>query len=274
MGILGLPKGIDISDADAVVGDVKSTKTFYSVAIPKKTGTMPTKAIAAGTDTYEEGYHAGDPGGLDAIDADLAPANIKSGVTIFGKVGTSMSFTDYHYYEDLAGGATYTPPASSLAILLNEDRTLQSDVMHIEFYDDAGWVDGHDAGVDEATCHLFQDSNQNIRVANADISAYKISLTGVTWSGATDYRHYEDLAVSTAYTPSAESIASAFVVEGFLNSDICLQLYNGSSWLDAHAGSVMERSRLVLQDNGQNMRVYNADASNAHKISLTGITWS
>lgn len=80
--------GVDVSDADAAVGEVKSPKTFYSVAAPRKTGTMPTKAIVAANDLYEEGYHAGNPGGLDAIDTDLAPANIKSGVTIFGKVGS------------------------------------------------------------------------------------------------------------------------------------------------------------------------------------------
>lgn len=77
-----------ISDADAAVGEVKAGKTFYSVESPKKTGTMPTVAIVAGNDTYSAGYHAGDAGGLDAIDTDLAPANIKSGTNIFGKVGT------------------------------------------------------------------------------------------------------------------------------------------------------------------------------------------
>lgn len=80
--------GIDVSDADALVTDVKAGKTFYSVAAPKKTGTLPTKAIVAGAETYEEGYHAGDPGGLSAIDTDLAAANVKKAVNIFGKVGT------------------------------------------------------------------------------------------------------------------------------------------------------------------------------------------
>ena len=32
--------GTDVSDANAAVGDVKTTKTFYSVAPPKKTGTL------------------------------------------------------------------------------------------------------------------------------------------------------------------------------------------------------------------------------------------
>lgn len=80
--------GVDVSDADALVGDVKSPKTFYSVAAPRKTGTMPTVAIVAANDNYPAGYHAGNAGGLDAIDTDLAPGNIKQGVNIFGKVGT------------------------------------------------------------------------------------------------------------------------------------------------------------------------------------------
>jgi len=82
-------KGIDISDADAAVGEVMQGKTFYSVAPPRKTGTMATVAIVAANDNYPQGYHVGNVGGLDAIDPDLAPGNIATGVTIFGKVGTA-----------------------------------------------------------------------------------------------------------------------------------------------------------------------------------------
>lgn len=85
----GNAAGVDVSDADALETDVKAGKTFYSVEAPRKEGTMPTKAIVAGAETYEEGYHAGNPGGLSAIEPDLAPANIKKGVDIFGKVGTA-----------------------------------------------------------------------------------------------------------------------------------------------------------------------------------------
>lgn len=84
--------GTDISDADAAVGEVKSGKTFYAGAEPKKTGTMPTVAIVAANDNYPAGYHVGNGGGLDAIDADLAPTNIIEGKTIFGKVGTYISY--------------------------------------------------------------------------------------------------------------------------------------------------------------------------------------
>jgi hypothetical protein len=40
MGFHRKPTGVDISDADAIVTDVKIAKTFYSVAAPRKTGTM------------------------------------------------------------------------------------------------------------------------------------------------------------------------------------------------------------------------------------------
>jgi len=80
--------GVNVSDADAAVGDVKDGKFFYSVEQPRKEGTMPTEAIAAGAETYAPGYHAGNVGGLSAIDADLAVGNIKKDVDIFGVTGT------------------------------------------------------------------------------------------------------------------------------------------------------------------------------------------
>lgn len=128
--------GIDISDADAAVGDVKSPKTFYSVATPKKTGTMPTVAIVAANDTYSAGYHAGDAGGLDAIDVHLAPANIKTGVNIFGKVGTytgpaksaealsvTLCVVDGFYASEAGGfiAQTYISPAAEITFITKTD---------------------------------------------------------------------------------------------------------------------------------------------------------
>lgn len=51
-------------------------------------GTPPLKAIVAASEAYPKGWHEGDVGGLSAIETDLAPANIKEAVNIFGKVGT------------------------------------------------------------------------------------------------------------------------------------------------------------------------------------------
>lgn len=109
--------GADLSTADAVVGDVKSGKTFFSVTKPVKTGTVPwNKEIVAGSDLYEEGYHAGNVGGLDAIDTDLAPANIKKDVVIFGKVGTyeeiivTTALFELHFNQENVGTVWETIP--------------------------------------------------------------------------------------------------------------------------------------------------------------------
>lgn len=48
----------------------------------------PLKEIVAASDAYPKGWHEGNPGGLDAIDTDLAAGNIKDGIIIFGKLGT------------------------------------------------------------------------------------------------------------------------------------------------------------------------------------------
>lgn len=81
-----LVEGVDVSDADAAMADVRTGKTFYSVAAPRKTGTMITRTLSPTHDSVAAGYYALTT--LSAVDDDLAPGNIKSGVTIFGKVGT------------------------------------------------------------------------------------------------------------------------------------------------------------------------------------------
>ncbi|MBA7704519.1 hypothetical protein ES703_113333 [subsurface metagenome] len=62
----------------------------------------PLKAIVAVNDNYEEGYHKGNAGGLDAVDTDLAPGNIKDTVDIFGKVGTFVGGAITHDDQDKA----------------------------------------------------------------------------------------------------------------------------------------------------------------------------
>ncbi len=78
----------DISDATAIEAEVIAPETFYAVGGGIRTGTMPIVALAPGSSAYPAGYHAGDGGGLPAIDADLATANIKNGITIFNIAGS------------------------------------------------------------------------------------------------------------------------------------------------------------------------------------------
>lgn len=86
-GLTGPATVQDISAANATVAQVLASNTFFSVSGTIKTGTMPTVALAAGNSAYPTGYHAG-AASLQAVDANLAVGNIKSGINIFGFVGT------------------------------------------------------------------------------------------------------------------------------------------------------------------------------------------
>ncbi len=80
--------------------------------MPRWSNAFPTAKIVDTSDDYKEGYHGGNPGGLDAVDTDLAPANIKQGVTIFGKLGTLVGGP---LSEDVTGenGCTIAPGGGS-----------------------------------------------------------------------------------------------------------------------------------------------------------------
>ena len=89
-GFAGSADGEDISDATAIEAEVLAPETFYAVSGGIRTGTMPIVALNAGSNAYPAGYHAGNVGGLDAVDVDLATANIKNGITIFNVAGSDM----------------------------------------------------------------------------------------------------------------------------------------------------------------------------------------
>lgn len=114
-GKVGTVVPMDVSDADAAVGDVKDPKTFYSVAAPRKTGTMPTVALDPALNAYPAGYHAG-AASLTAVDADLAVGNIKSGVTIFGVLGTYTQVATH----DIAGIGYTALIANSVGVSMHE----------------------------------------------------------------------------------------------------------------------------------------------------------
>ena len=53
---------------------------------------IPTRAIVDTNANYPLGYHRGNVGGLPAVEADLIAANIKFGVTMFGILGTMITW--------------------------------------------------------------------------------------------------------------------------------------------------------------------------------------
>lgn len=96
-----------------------------------------------------------------------------------------MSFTDYHYYEDLAAAASYTLPATAMATLFVELGRMGTDGINVQFWDGGGWnssLNNVSAVIDDqfvGGLPLFQDNAQSHRVTNDGVGARKISLTGV-----------------------------------------------------------------------------------------------
>jgi hypothetical protein len=126
MGFIIIP-GIDISPADALVGDVLAPKTFFSVAAPIKTGTMPTVALVAGSNAYPQGYHVGDALGLKHIEPNLQAAFIVAGVNIFGTVGTQGLFDRYF---PATIDSTMATAIKAVAQLYNVDVTLLTELIY------------------------------------------------------------------------------------------------------------------------------------------------
>ena len=87
------------ASGNAVVEDVLISKTFSNNSGTSKTGTMPnlagdTATVSSSIDgttlklVTEEGYMDGSDDAVTITDADFVAANIKSGVTLFGILGT------------------------------------------------------------------------------------------------------------------------------------------------------------------------------------------
>ena len=106
VNVFGKAGSTDVRDstgADAALSDVKNGKTFYAGGGVRKTGNLATVALAPGSGAYPQGYHAGEGGGLVAVDADLVTGNIKKDVVIFGFTGTY----EQTLAEDVEGDGDY-----------------------------------------------------------------------------------------------------------------------------------------------------------------------
>ncbi len=77
----------DVSDANALVGEVMAGRTFYAVGGARKTGTLATRTLNPANENVQAGYYAATT--LSAVDAQLAAANILSGIVIFGFTGAA-----------------------------------------------------------------------------------------------------------------------------------------------------------------------------------------
>lgn len=76
---------------NALTSDVLNGQTFYSNSTAKQTGSMETRTPSNSTPSFLSGYYSAFD--LNSIDSNLAPANIKSGTTVFGVLGTLSAGT-------------------------------------------------------------------------------------------------------------------------------------------------------------------------------------
>jgi hypothetical protein len=84
-GVSGDSNVVDTSSGDAAAGDILSGKKAW-VDGSEVTGNVATQTLSADSSTVSAGYYAATT--LPTVDSDLAEANIKSGVTIFGVAGS------------------------------------------------------------------------------------------------------------------------------------------------------------------------------------------
>ena len=84
-GVTGTPEVVDTASGDAVAGDVKSGKKAW-VDGAEVTGMIPTLTLSDASTVVNAGYYA--TTNLAQVDTDLATANIKAGMTVFGITGT------------------------------------------------------------------------------------------------------------------------------------------------------------------------------------------
>lgn len=106
----------NVSDATALVGEVKQGRTFYAVGGARKTGTLVTRTLNPANENVLAGYYGATT--LSAVDVHLAAANIKLGVNIFGFVGTvapgGVDTIEREHTGNIANGASYTPAVAGL----------------------------------------------------------------------------------------------------------------------------------------------------------------
>lgn len=178
-----------------------------------------------------------------------------------------VTFVDFVHFETLAAGANYLPPAATMGFFQGQDVAVAD--LHQQFWDDAAWFTG------EFRSQCFGDFHQNAdretRFLNADgANAWRMLLTGRTWTGYTDYRYYEDLAGAATYISPAQSFG-VILSEAIEWNQVHPQMWDGGAW---RAGEALSQDHGSWhQDAAQSMRWENDDPG-ALKIHLSGAIWA
>jgi hypothetical protein len=153
----------------ATAADVLAGKTFWGLtggAWGPRTGTVLTQTLSAASTVVNAGYYAATM--LNTVDSDLAPGNIKTGVTIFGVTGTYTG----------SGGTTSAPfpvakTGQTAAYAPGDDGTLRRGVA----WPNPRFTDNLNGAVTDNLTGL-------VWLKNADCNGPKPWAAAVTWAAA------------------------------------------------------------------------------------------
>jgi hypothetical protein len=228
-----------------------------------KQGVIDKQSLSPANDTVNKGIY--DATTLSAVDADLAPANIKQGVTIFGKLGTLTSggTETIEKYADatLAAGATYTPAASGIFFIMFIPGTLY---LGVYYYSTAGasWypVEG-DTGYNRSAMAIGDGTN--FRIKNEAADPYEYCLFRHYYSTGTYERaRDEQLAAGASWTPAV----SGFFAMGSSAISVVIQGNKTTAgWDKIDESSVVEA---ITIGDGANLRVYNGNGAAQYHTTL------
>lgn len=247
----------DISGADAAVGDVKDTVTFFSVTGTIKTGTMATRTLNPDNETVLAGYYAATT--LSTVDIHLAAANIKQGVTIFGFLGTviqaGVETIERVTVENIADGAAYTPGVAGL--FMASYIKMQHIASELFSTAEAGW---EAMNIGTPVRIFVVGDGTNLRFVNNTGAQREIVVFRFHRSDKTYERHKDEgIAGGANYVPAAAGYYSSSYASGWVFSE-----HQGTIWGVYFADSELQG---VIGD-GTNYRIRNASGEEKPYVLL------
>jgi len=217
---------------------------------------IPIRKLSATSNEYDRGFHKGNPGGLDAVDTDLATGNIKDGVNIFGKVGTVIpggtETIETSDQSDIAYLGTYTPSGEGIFFGGQDGAFALSSVEYYSTFKTTWYnVQG---GTYWAAGFTAIGDGTNFRLKNNSGGAIETSLQRHHMSTGTYERAYDNnIAAGASYTPSA-----GFIAVGSEDTNPRIQTNlatNGWVLADEYQSATNNPITVAIAD-GTNIRVY------------------
>lgn len=230
-----------------------------------KQGIIDKQTLSAASEVVSKGVY--DATTLSAVDTDLAPANIKQGVTIFGKEGTlppGGTETIEKYSEgSLASGATYTPNSSGVFFSSNGQQAI-----NVAYYSTvaATWYPVKTLATLAGSTAIGDGTNFQIK--NNNPGARNYCLMRHYYSTGTYIRDKdEQLAAGATYTPAT----AGFFADAAELTGCYMQIYMVGTWVatfEAGMTPTVDFSVTIVVGDGTNLRVRNTAGTSSYHVTM------